>query len=84
MKQLLAEIERKDQQAMLKRRDCNIRVANPLDLGSGNEFGQIAGRRAAGLLQLMVKIGLVTVLRRSPISLCHLGLECERADAAQI
>ena len=28
--------------------------------------------------------GLVTVLRRSPISLCHLGLECERADAAQI
>jgi len=30
------------------------------------------------------EIGLVTVLRRSPISLCHLGLECERADAAQI
>lgn len=29
-------------------------------------------------------LGLVTVLRRSPISLCHLGLECERADAAQI
>jgi hypothetical protein len=28
--------------------------------------------------------GLVTVLRRSPISLCHLGLECEGADAAQI
>jgi DnaJ-domain-containing protein 1 len=28
--------------------------------------------------------GLVTVLCRSPISLCHLGLECERADAAQI
>jgi ParB family transcriptional regulator, chromosome partitioning protein len=28
--------------------------------------------------------GLVTVLRRSPISLCHLGLECEWADAAQI
>jgi dihydrofolate reductase len=28
--------------------------------------------------------GLVTVLRRSPISLCHLGLECERANAAQI
>jgi hypothetical protein len=29
-------------------------------------------------------IGLVTVLRRSPISLRHLGFECERADAAQI
>jgi len=27
--------------------------------------------------------GLVTVLRRSPVSLCHLGFECERADAAQ-
>ncbi|MEG4004259.1 transposase, partial [Microcoleus sp. SVA1_B3] len=25
--------------------------------------------------------GLVTVLRRSPISLSHLGFECERADA---
>ena len=30
------------------------------------------------------KTGLVTVLRRSPVSLCHLGFECERADAAQI
>jgi len=28
--------------------------------------------------------GLVTVLRRSRISLCHLGFERERADAAQI
>ncbi|MGA9219649.1 MAG: nuclease-related domain-containing protein, partial [Pseudomonas graminis] len=28
--------------------------------------------------------GLVTVLCRSPISLCHLGFERERADAAQI
>jgi len=28
--------------------------------------------------------GLVTVLRRSLISLRHLGFECERADAAQI
>ncbi len=28
--------------------------------------------------------GLVTVSCRSPISLCHLGFECERADAAQI
>jgi len=31
-----------------------------------------------------VKVGLVTVLRRSPISLSHLGFEGERADAAQI
>jgi hypothetical protein len=29
-------------------------------------------------------LGLVTVLRRSLISLRHLGFECERADAAQI
>jgi hypothetical protein len=28
--------------------------------------------------------GLVTVLRRSLNSLCHLGFECERANAAQI
>ena len=28
--------------------------------------------------------GLVTVSRRSPISLRHLGLDCERAGAAQI
>jgi diamine N-acetyltransferase len=31
-----------------------------------------------------VPSGLVTVLRRSPISLCHLRFECERADATQI
>ena len=30
------------------------------------------------------EFGLVTVLRRSPISLCNLGFECEQADAAQI
>jgi outer membrane receptor protein involved in Fe transport len=30
------------------------------------------------------RYGLVTVLRRSPISLRHLSFECERADAAQI
>ena len=33
---------------------------------------------------LLDQLGLVPVLRRSPISLCHLGLERERADAAQI
>jgi len=32
----------------------------------------------------VVKFGLVTVLCRSPISLCHLGFERERTDAAQI
>ena len=31
-----------------------------------------------------INIGFVTVLRRSPISLCHLCLKGERADAAQI
>jgi hypothetical protein len=29
------------------------------------------------------RFGLVTVLRRSPISLCHPGFESERADAGQ-
>ncbi len=28
-----------------------------------------------------VRIGLVTALRRSLVSLCHLGFECESADA---
>jgi signal transduction histidine kinase/CheY-like chemotaxis protein len=37
-----------------------------------------------GLVGSDQNIGLVTVLRRSPISLCYLGFECERADAAQI
>jgi non-ribosomal peptide synthetase component E (peptide arylation enzyme) len=32
----------------------------------------------------VLQTGLVTVLCRSPISLRHLGLEFERADAAQI
>jgi hypothetical protein len=31
-----------------------------------------------------LQTGLVTVLCRSPISLCHLRFECERADATQI
>lgn len=43
-------------------------------------LGVIAGA-AAGIV---VSTGLVTVLRRSPVSLCHLGFEGERADAAQI
>ena len=39
--------------------------------------------RAAAVLNFE-HFGLVTVLCWSPISLCHVGLECERADAAQI
>jgi len=36
-------------------------------------------------VEIAVRVaGLVTVLCRSPISLCHLGFERERADAAQI
>ncbi len=33
-------------------------------------------------VQSLEQSGLVTVLCRSPISLCYLGFECERADAA--
>lgn len=36
------------------------------------------------LLRYFVLFGLVPDLCRSPISLCHLGFERERADAAQI
>ena len=46
-----------------------------------------SGMDRPALSQLMQDIeagGLVTVLCRSPILLCHLGFECERADAAQI
>jgi len=37
-----------------------------------------------GFFDLLDRYGLVTVLCRSPISLCHLGFECEWADATQI
>ncbi|WP_370638863.1 strawberry notch-like NTP hydrolase domain-containing protein [Croceicoccus sp. Ery5] len=40
--------------------------------------------KAQGLYLARALSGLVTVLCRSPISLCHLGFERERADAAQI
>jgi transposase len=41
--------------------------------------------RASGEAEIdKLHSGLVTVSCRSPISLCHLGFECERADAAQI
>jgi putative transposase len=42
------------------------------------------GRRRVRRLTARDRSGLVTVSCRSPISLCHLGFECERADAAQI
>ena len=41
------------------------------------------GWKAVPVLSLK-HLGLVTDLCRSAISLCHLGFECERADAAQI
>jgi hypothetical protein len=41
-------------------------------------------KRPVGRLTSPVQSGLVTFSCRSPISLCHLGFECERADAAQI
>ena len=41
--------------------------------------------RRCCLYDLLAKpAGLVTVLRRSPISLCHLCFERQRADATQI
>jgi hypothetical protein len=43
-----------------------------------------ARREKRNQLGAALQLGLVTVSCRSPISLCHLGLECERADAAQI
>ena len=61
---------------------------------SGWEKGQVeknvqdARRRLWQLMPSFPDIdalnGLVTVLSRCLISLCHLGFECERADAAQI
>lgn len=35
-------------------------------------------------MPLLESAGLVPVLRRSPNSLCRLGFECERANAAQV
>ena len=42
------------------------------------------GLEVAGQEVVLQQDGLVTVLCRSPISLCHLGFECERANAAQV
>jgi hypothetical protein len=44
-------------------------------------MGQIL-HGSARTTEAVRRAGLVTVLRRSPISLCYLGLECERTDAA--
>ena len=53
-----------------------------------DRYWQLAGddRRAAAvaLLEDFEQVGLVTVSCRCLISLCRLGFECERADAAQI
>jgi K+-transporting ATPase ATPase A chain len=51
---------------------------------AGMWLNETFGGVGVGMINMFLYIGLVTVLRRSPISLCHLGLECERADAAQI
>ena len=42
----------------------------------------LATTHSGSLEKLGRSFGLVTVLRRSPISLCHLGFERERADVA--
>ncbi len=48
------------------------------------KYGGLEVSEAKRLRSLEEENGLVTVSCRSPISLCHLGFECERADAAQI
>ncbi len=52
-------------------------------LSAANTFAEIA-REYIDKRVAEGHSGLVTVLCRSLISLCHLGFECERADAAQI
>jgi cytochrome P450 len=49
-----------------------------------DRLGDARRVRCLGGDTVHLPVGLVTVLRRSPISLRHLGFECERADAAQI
>ena len=46
-----------------------------------NDLQHLSTRQYARLVD---ECGLVTVLRRSPISLCHLCFERQRADATQI
>ena len=48
------------------------------------DHSELSPRELAVRFTNQKRYGLVTVSRRSPISLRHLGLECERADAAQI
>lgn len=71
---------------------------NPLDQLPWGEFGQgpillllcrqaqseIDAKKNDGRLGTRARSGLVPVSCRSAISLCHLGFERERADAAQI
>jgi hypothetical protein len=60
------------------RMDMQLRILVARDIMRKKAIGQISGWNGARAF------GLVTVLRRSPISLRHLGFECEWADAAQI
>ena len=59
-------------------------TANAEDLATLAVDGQAADLGSERRAELVNQIGLVTDLCRSAISLCHLGLERERADAAQI
>ena len=72
-----------------------FRDLDDLNLQFGNWLGTVANPRVHASTDRVVneafaeerpalQTGLVTVLRRSPISLCHLGLKGEWADPAQI
>ena len=60
-----------------------IAKGDEVNLGVALEWLAVAAPWAIRVGALIV-VGLVTVLCRSPISLCHLGFECEGADATQI
>jgi TIR domain len=60
------------------------RADDPAWLALLRDVRRFAGRDLSWLFPISHQSGLVTVLRRSRISLCHLCFECERADAAQI
>ena len=53
-------------------------------LAAINHILVMTARQQVGREASPSDFGLVSDLCRSPISLCHLGFECERADAAQI
>ena len=65
--------------------DALIAMFEKLWLGELTPKTQAEIERAmADYIASVVQDGLVTDLCRSPVSLCYLGFECERTDAAQV